>query len=227
MYTRADALVVHHAALSERLMQKFGVPEERIHVVPHQVFPVGQVPDHPPDDPPTVLFFGAFRPNKGLSTLADAMQRLETDDIRLVIAGRGEASLERLVTDLAQRDSRVHVEVGFATLERKRELFSEASLVVMPYTSFSSQSGVLHDAYGHCRPVVVTDVGALGETVREDATGLVVSPQDPGALADAIRTALQPSIWEAHAAAERRIRTERSPTAVGRRLREVYDQLLC
>lgn len=226
LYSRADALVVHHHELTDRLVHDFKISGDRIHVVPHQVFPVGDVPDNPPPEAPTVLFFGAFRQNKGLGVLADAIRRLQRDDIRIVIAGRGDAELQTLATDLQRSDKRVRVELGFATLERKRELFTEASLVVMPYTSFASQSGVLHDAYGHGRPVVVSDVGALGETVREDGTGLVVPPNDPSALAEAIRASLEPATWQAHGSAARQIRIDRSPAVVGRLLRDVYDHVL-
>lgn len=226
LYSRADALVVHHRRLADNLVADFGISSHRIHVVPHQVFPVGEVPDLPPIGPSTVLCFGALRHNKGLDVLAEAMDHLEGDDIRLVIAGRGDATVEQTATTLAARDPRVHVEIGFATLERKRQLFSEASLVVMPYTSFASQSGVLHDAYGHGRPVVVTDVGALGDTVREDRTGLVVPAGDAVALATAIRASLDGSDWQRHALAARRLRSDRSPLSVGRTLREVYDEVL-
>jgi glycosyltransferase involved in cell wall biosynthesis len=226
LYSRADALVVHHDELTDWLVDDFGIDGDRIHVVPHQVFPVGDVPLNPPSEPPTVLFFGALRPNKGLEVLAAAVEQLQGDDVRIVIAGRGDATLQSLATELARTDPRVTVELGFATLERKRQLFGEASIVVMPYTSFASQSGVLHDAYGHARPVVVSDVGALGDTVREDGTGLVVPPNDPTALAHAIRGSLAPGAWESHAAAERRISVERSPAATGLRLREVYDHVL-
>jgi glycosyltransferase involved in cell wall biosynthesis len=226
LYSRADALVVHHDELTDRLVDDFGIAGDRIHVVPHQVFPVGDVPADPPPGPPTVLFFGALRPNKGLDVLAAAIEHLHGDDVRVVIAGRGDAALQTLATELADADPRVTVELGFATLERKRQLFGEASVVVMPYTSFASQSGVLHDAYGHARPVVVSDVGALGDTVREDGTGIVVPPNDPTALAQAIRASLEPATWQDRAAAERHISLERSPEATGRRLREVYDHVL-
>jgi glycosyltransferase involved in cell wall biosynthesis len=226
LYARADALVVHHDELTDRLMDDFDIDGDRIHVVPHQVFPVGDVPEDPPPGPPMVLFFGALRPNKGLDVLAGAIERLHGDEVRVVIAGRGDAALQTLATELARADARVTVELGFATLERKRQLFGDASVVVMPYTSFASQSGVLHDAYGHARPVVVSDVGALGHTVRTDGTGLVVPPNDPAALAAAVRYSLEADRWQLHAAAERRISVERSPQATGVRLREVYDSVL-
>lgn len=226
LYDRPDALVVHHVRLADELRRHFGIAGEKIHVVPHQVFPTGSVIADPPDGAPTVLFFGALRPNKGLEVLDAAMQLLTGHDFRLVIAGRGDHQLERLALTMAARDGRISAAIGFATLERKRELFRSASLAVLPYTSFTSQSGVLHDAYGHGRPVVVTNVGALGTTVREEGTGLVVAPGDPHGLADAIVRMLEPAQWSNAAQECRRVAEERSPRATGLRLREVYDHVL-
>jgi glycosyltransferase involved in cell wall biosynthesis len=226
LYQRPDALVVHHPRLADALMSQFGVESNRIHVVPHQVFPVDQPPEIPPPGPPLILFFGALRPNKGLETVASTLPILKDLEFSLTIAGRGEPNLEQFVRELAQEDERVSAEIGFAALERKRELFGRASVVVLPYSEFSSQSGVLHDAYGHGRPVVVTDVGALGAAVREDGTGVVVPPNDPVALAAGIRAALQPAAWREFSAAARRIAEQRSPAVIGQRLREVYDLLL-
>ena len=53
----------------------------------------------------------------------------------------------------------------------------EATLVVLPYLR-TDASGVLATAIGHGRPVVVSDVGSLGETVREFGLGEVVPPGD-------------------------------------------------
>lgn len=226
LYGRPDALVVHHVRLADSLRSQFGVDARKIHVIPHQVFPIGEQPTPRPDTRPHLLFFGALRPNKGLEVLGEAMRLLAGQDLALTVAGRGDERLERYVENLAASDPRVTAEVGFASLERKRELFRSAHVAVLPYTSFASQSGVLHDAYGHGRPAVVTDVGALGTTVREEGTGVVIPPNDPRALADAILALLEPDAWGAAAQACRHIATERSPQAVGRQLREVYEVLL-
>lgn len=226
LYARPDAVVVHHAHLAEALQADFHVPAERIHVVPHQVFPVPEAPVDPPPGPPTVLVFGALRPNKGIPVLRDMMRCLDDTELVLHIAGHGDADVEDQVRSMASEDERVRCEVGFVPLLRKRELFRAASLVVLPYTTFSSQSGVLHDAYGHGRPVVVTDVGALGRTVREDGTGVVVPPNDPSALAEAVRAVLAPVVWRPYAEAAARVASERSPAEMGKRLRRVYDEVL-
>ena len=55
---------------------------------------------------------------------------------------------------------------------------AEAAAVVLPYRQLDS-SGVLATAIGYGRPVVVSDVGSLGEIVREYGAGEVVPPGDP------------------------------------------------
>jgi glycosyltransferase involved in cell wall biosynthesis len=56
---------------------------------------------------------------------------------------------------------------------------------VQPYVS-ATQSGVAQIAFHFERPVVTTDVGGLAEIVPDGEAGLVVPPDDPGALAAAL-----------------------------------------
>jgi len=225
VYRRADALVVHHATLKARLIDEFDVDDERVFVVPHQVFP-SPLAGEPPAATPTLLFFGALRANKGLADLVEAFAQLPGDGLRLIIAGRGDADQEALARGAAASDPRISAEIGFVSLDRKRELFREASLIVLPYRSFASQSGVLHDAYAQGRPVVATRVGALGDTVDEDGTGIVVPVSDPAALATGITEALDADAWSRSAAASAAIRVDRSPHQTGQRLRAAYDSIV-
>ncbi len=130
-----------------------------------------------------ILLFGALRGNKGVDVLLDAAVMLERRlEAEIVIAGHGSSLIEASTLGRASTLANVRVELGFVSQQRKRELFSDASCVVLPYTEFHSQSGVLADAYSYRVPLVVTDVGAMGPTVREDGTGVVVPPGDPEAL---------------------------------------------
>jgi glycosyltransferase involved in cell wall biosynthesis len=119
------------------------------------------------------------------------------------------------------------MELGYATARHKSELHATADLMVLPYTSFASQSAVLQDAYAHRLPVVVSDVGALGETIREDRTGWVVPPGDASQLAAAMLTALgDEGGLRAAADAADAIARARTPTLTGRRWRAVYEQAI-
>lgn len=226
LYSRPDALVVHHHLLADQLIEEFSIESSRIHVVPHQVFPVDAPSFLPPDGPPVILFFGALRANKGLQIFIEAIRHLEEQEFRFLIAGRGDRSQESLAREIASEDDRVKIEIGYIDQKRKNEIFRSASVIVMPYTSFHSTSGVLHDAYGHGRPVIVTNVGALGITVNEDNSGVVVPQGDPISLATAIELILEPTNWTRYAEGSRRIADERSPVVVGRLLRSVYDRVL-
>jgi glycosyltransferase involved in cell wall biosynthesis len=224
LYNLPDGIVVHHASVAQDLTEQFRVPTSRVHVVEYPVLTDAAGP--PPDGPATILVFGALRPNKGLAVMDLAMQLLRDDDIRLVIAGRGHRELEGQALEMQARDPRIRAEIGFISAERKAELFKECRIVALPYTTFTSQSAVLQDAYGYGRPVVVSDVGALGHSVRADGGGRVVQPSDPRELADAVRELARPAAWDPAAAACREVAARRSPERFGHQLRDVYERVI-
>ena len=226
LYARPQAIIVLHHHLKEALTERFGVDPARVHVVPYPVFASAAVTPRPADRPvPVALFFGALRPNKGLTTLREALALVGSSELTVRIAGRGDHETEGLVRSMASDYPNVTAEIGYVTAQRKIELFREASVVVLPYETFSSQSAVLHDAYGHGRPSVVTDVGALGVTVREDGTGLVVPPGDAQALADALLRVAGPE-GDDFARRTSQITAQRSPERLGKQLRAIYDEVV-
>jgi glycosyltransferase involved in cell wall biosynthesis len=227
----ADVLVVFHEVLRDELVADYGVDGARVAVVPLP-FPAddtttgaGLDTEAPHPGRPVYLFFGALRENKGVRTLLDAAHRLGADPgFDLVVAGTGDPDLERAVVIAAEQIPWLTARVGTYISDRhKRELFERASLVVLPYRTFHSQSGVLTDAYRHGLPLVVTSVGALGVTVSEDGTGWVVAPDDPDALADALiragATDLAPTRERVRTAARRH-----DVAVVGPQLRRILDQ---
>jgi glycosyltransferase involved in cell wall biosynthesis len=94
-----------------------------------------------------------------------------------------------LAAELGVAD-RIDWRLGYLPQDEVERLMREAALTVFPYRSTESASGALATALGHGRPAVVTDTGALGDTVRDYDAGLVVRPGDPSALAEAIRRLL-------------------------------------
>jgi glycosyltransferase involved in cell wall biosynthesis len=229
-YRRAGSLIVAHQSLRDQLLAEFDVAAERVTIIP---LPIPDVPDivepeeRDPEATLRVLFFGTLRRNKGIDVLLDAIKRMDTlDDVRFRIAGRGASDVEQAIHAAERRDSRIEAEIGVVSDERKDELFRSATLVVLPYTTFTSQSGVLGDAYAYRLPVVVTDVGALGATVDEDRSGWVVPPKDASALATALEAALSDGRARVRAAvAARRVAADRSYESVGRQIRDLYERI--
>ena len=218
-YAHAGILVVHHASVRRRLLDEFDLDPDRIVVNPLPISVEETVP-RADGARPTVLFFGTFRRNKGVDVLLRAIASLRDEtDARFHFAGRGFPEVEAEVMAAAALDDRITTEIGYATAPRKRELYADADLVVLPYTSFASQSAVLQDAYAHHVPLIVSDVGALGETVREDRSGWVVTPGDVAGLAKTLLAAIRDDAGRHAAAAEmERVAAERTP---GSRRRDV------
>lgn len=226
LYQSAGHLVVYHEVLKDQLVSHFEIDPALVHVVPHPVGPSPRI--NPPEsgERPLLLYFGRFRSNKGVEVLMDALA-LVGPDLRadVVIAGGGDEGLERRAHAELGRFPNVHLELGHVTDERKHKLLCRAAWLVLPYTSFSSQSGVLADAYRYRVPLIVTDVGAIGATVRADQSGIVLPPNNPHALAEALITASETDIADHVAALERAAERHSEPT-VGRALRSIFERVI-
>ena len=176
-----DRVVAHsHRAVSQ--LKELGVEPERIALIPHPVFEAAAPPGPPHGH--TLLFFGLLRSYKGLDVLVRALPRIP--HAKLVVAGDPFDPVEpvqALATELGVAD-RIEWRLGFVPENEVAELMAGAAVVVLPYRRLDS-SGVLATAIGYRRPVVVSDVGSLGEIVREFGAGLVVPPGDEAALGDA------------------------------------------
>jgi glycosyltransferase involved in cell wall biosynthesis len=180
-------VVVHSERAVERLAE-LGVEREKLRRIPHPVFEAERELAPPAGD--TLLFFGLIRDYKGLDVLVRALG--EIPDARLVVAGDPVDPVEP-VRALARElglDERIEWRLGFVPDAELPAMLERAAVVVLPYRQLDS-SGVLATAIGYGRPVVVTDVGALGEQVREFGAGRVVPPGDSGALARACRGLLE------------------------------------
>jgi glycosyltransferase involved in cell wall biosynthesis len=186
--------VVVHSESAVRQLSELGVDATRI---PHPVFEVSEPPAPPTGK--TLLFFGLIRDYKGLDVLVRALA--DIPDARLIVAGDPVDAVEpaRAAARELGLEDRIDWQLGYVADADVPALFEQATAVVLPYRRLDS-SGVLATAIGYGRPVVVTDVGSLGEQVREFGAGRVVPPEDSAALALACNELLQ-SVGELERAA--------------------------
>jgi glycosyltransferase involved in cell wall biosynthesis len=185
--TIAAGIVVHSHQAVDRLAE-FGVDRHKIVRIAHPVF---DSPSSSPIEPPsgtTLLFFGLIRRYKGLDVLVSALPeiRRQVPDARLVVAGDPLDSIgpvQQRATSLGVADA-IEWRLGFVPREEVAPLVASAAAVVLPYREVES-SGVLALAFGHGRPAIVSDIGGIGDEVREFGAGRAVPPEDPAALAAA------------------------------------------
>ncbi len=201
VYGKADILLAHTQSLKKELVETFSLDPGKIYVVPHGCFDIPPSPVESstlkkkygvPPDRKVLLFFGNIRENKGLDILLEAMKGMKGEYFLLVTgetAGASEMSpghYRSMMERYGLVGSVLWIEKYISDSEAA-EFFKIADAVVLPYKrSFHAQSGVLNLAAGFGRPCVVSDVGGLGELVREYALGVVVEPEDADALGKGI-----------------------------------------
>ncbi len=143
-----------------------------------------------------LLFFGMVRRYKGLDVLLRALALVP--DISLTVAGEfweDEAQTRALISELGLVD-RVEIRSGYVAATEVPALFAAADALALPYRS-STASAHAYIAHSHGIPVVGTTVGSIPEQVRDGVDGLLVPPEDPVALAAAIRRLYEPGVLEA------------------------------
>jgi len=215
LFRRFERVVVH-SENGRRTLVEFGVPEAKLRVIPHPVFPGDVV--HA-DDGRTVLALGSIRPYKGLGDAVAAVRRI--DGARLLVAGDERGPLDDL---RASGGSAVEWRLGWLTSPELAQVLSEATVAVFPYLPEIDQSGALLRALGAGVPAVVYDVGGLAEPVRRFGAGLVVEPGDVEGLAAALHAVLDDP--EPFRDGARRARAELTWDAAAAAHLALYEELL-
>lgn len=204
---RAARVVAVSEALRDRLVD-LGIAPERI-VVQHngvdgQRFSLrdrGAVREQlgVPTERPMICCVGRLSHEKGVDVLLEAMGRLAAAgrrdvDLRLIGGGDEEAALRARVGQLG-----IEQQVHFHGMRPHDEIpawISASDVLCLPSRREGCPNVVL-EALASGRPVVASRVGGVPELIHGD-NGLLVPSEDPGALADALQTALA-GTWDPQA----------------------------
>ena len=178
--------------------------------------------------PPVLLFVGRLRYYKGLDTLLHAMPHIP--QARLVIVGDGPMrnTWQRLAVRLGL-EPRVQFVGEVPDCELPR-YYADADLFVLPANARAEAFGtVLLEAMATGLPVISTELGTGTSWVNQDGvTGRIVPPNDPDALAAAIRELLANpgQLVQMGRAARARVEAEFSLPVMVQRVETVYRQVL-
>lgn len=153
-------------------------------------------PPPPRSQPPyRLLFLGRWHPNKGIDLLLEALAMLTDADWQRIEAVeiQGGGPMEGLVRERVaslQAAGRPVELGGYLAKPEAEAAIVRADWVLIP-SRIESIPLVLSDALKAARPVVVTDVGDMGQLVaRSPASGVVAAAAKPQAIADVIAKAV-------------------------------------
>jgi len=189
---RADVLAAYPA-----------IPPDRVRVIRNGIDPGEYAPDPATDvlarygvNPgrPSVMFVGRITRQKGLPVLLKAAQQLDPAAQLVLCAGQPDTAdladeVAGLVAGLQATRSGV---VWLPEMLPKREviqLLTHATVFACP--SLYEPLGIVNLEAMACGTAVVgSDVGGIPEVVTDGETGLLVPPDDPGALVSALNSLL-------------------------------------
>jgi glycosyltransferase involved in cell wall biosynthesis len=141
-------------------------------------------------DATDVVYVGEFRHIKGADLLIDAVARLRADGkpVTLTLAGDGE-EIEALKAQI--RSHGLSEAVRFIGHVKARDGFSKGELLVVPSRG-DSMPYVVIEAGAAGIPMIAANVGGIPE-IFGTHTEALFAPSSVGAMADAIKTALDDS----------------------------------
>jgi glycosyltransferase involved in cell wall biosynthesis len=203
-YCMADVLVCHGKEASAELVRSFGVPADKIQVIPHgplfEKRPAGSQQEAranlalPPSEP-LVLCFGAIRQYKGIPFLLDAWKGfIESGGKgRLLIAGTGDSRFLSLISEKVFANglkSTVDLWLHYVPVDQLPLLHQAADVLVYPYKAVTT-SGALLTGLNYGKAVIATNLPFFREYLRDDENALLVDYGDTNRLAFSLRVLLE------------------------------------
>jgi glycosyltransferase involved in cell wall biosynthesis len=132
-------------------------------------------------------YIGTLAAHKGVDVLVRAFRRVSAADVELHLFGSGAPNdpFAAQLREAAAGDSRIRLR-GRYDNERLPDLLADMDVVVIPSRWHETFSIVTHEALLAGRAVVASRVGAIPEVITDGVNGLLVSPSDKAALAEAM-----------------------------------------
>jgi len=195
---RASRYVTHSESDRRLVAAKYRIPDERVHVIPHGLYDqyraasgdearktLGLGGDY------VILTFGLIRPYKGIPNLIKAFGELPEDTAgrsRLLIVGEIWEDREAVTKAVAacKYKERITLVDEYIPDDAIPFYFNAADVVALPYLR-ASQSGVAHIAMAFGKPIVVSKVGGLEESMADYAGTYFVPPGDTAAIREALQ----------------------------------------
>lgn len=186
LWRQAACVVANSQGLRD--LAQSSEPDMTIHVIPNGV----DVKTFRPRDasarkgPVRLLYVGRLTYQKGVDIFIQALQKIDSEiqfEVELVGDGNARPTLERMVqkSDLVDR---LHF-AGWLDRTEIPQRYQQADIFVLPSRD-EGMANVILEAMASGLPVITTSLAGNRELVRNGKNGLLVPPDDPETLANAL-----------------------------------------
>jgi glycosyltransferase involved in cell wall biosynthesis len=176
---------------AKKLLLDLGVPESKIFILRNGVDVKKFKPKEAERIDNLVLFAGRIIRPKGLHVLLDSLGYVDIP-IHLRIAGpKQDCKYAEMLGSNGKQERGIHkVEwLGRIQQDKIMELYQKASVFANP--ALSDDFGIVNLEAAACEtPIIASEVGGIKEFVKNGVNGILVPPNDPKKLANAIKKLL-------------------------------------
>lgn len=117
-----------------------------------------------------ILFVGSLSKHKGPDILIKSFKKVEGDNLRLHIAGRG--PMEGELRKLAEDDDRINF-YGFVTGDELQNLYRMANVTVVPSIWYDNSPMVIYESFANSTPLIASRIGGIPELVNDGYNGFL------------------------------------------------------
>ncbi|WP_027076249.1 glycosyltransferase [Maribacter antarcticus] len=188
---KADLVAVTMQKYVTTLEEKY--KKNTIKMIPHGTF---EIPDNPvhklPNGPMKIMAFGKFGTYKKVESMIEAIEKVRKSsglDLEIVIAGTDNPNVSGYLANVQENYKHVPqlTFTGYVQENEVQTLFNECAVVVLPYTSTTGSSGVLHQAGSYGKAIVMPNLGDLSSLIKDEGyRGEYFEPESVDSLARAI-----------------------------------------
>jgi len=213
------------------MLKELGLADDRIKQIPYSVDTDLYKPAYEEKVDNLVLFAARIEHRKGLHVLLKSLNYLKTPITLIILpiyAGQDYADLiEGMIKEHNQRGPHQVVVKENVSGEELIPYYQKASLFICPslYDLFPT---VNPQSMACGTPVIASDIGGMSELIIDDETGMLVPPEDPVKLAEAINHLLgDPELLEKCSKQGRELVLEKySLNSVLKQLINFYEEII-
>lgn len=172
-------------ALKEIIVEK-GIPNNKIKVIANffdnnfKNLPINNTQGN------YFLYSGRLYNFKGVRTLVETISTLPKE-IQFHIVGKG--PMEEELKKYCKVNKLENVKfLGFLSQEQLMEEYSNCIATIVPSICFEIFGLIVIETMAFGKPVIVSDIGALPEIIKNNETGLIFKPENPKDLKEKILT---------------------------------------
>ncbi len=173
-----------------------------------------------------IIFAGSLEKSKGIWDAIKAFELLDDKDLYFDIAGDGREmdSIKKYISDKKIRNINL---LGWIDHSKLSELYLKSKIIIAPSVWPEPFGRFVLDSITTGTPVVSTAIGGIPEGIKDQETGLLVQPNNPQQLAEAIKKLLtDKKLYEKISKNLPKEAEKYSPEVIGKQRMLLYKEIL-